>query len=1156
MNWVCLYCVETNGRPWLFYGYATRAEGLPPSGWRRQQVATFNGVELVEFQRAADDAAVAAFRAGLHQATTTIDLGGGQSAAVEHGGLKARPDVFACPKTPDPAGVPVSLSDQLATAGTHWQLAPAALVRALYAHPALPPDEREDCLSRILTRIGESTGVDFLGHDAGRFGNFEDIRFLLGSYDQPDGLCHHPERATDQAGASVVCWIEPPLSASSPLLIGCRLFSGPPRDGRTLVLDVVRRWPGPGAAPLRFTAAEPITSYELSVWAEEGGKLLARQDHWVLREVATGLALDDPARAVTTAWDREFTEPLRQRVAAETGVTHSPLVVGGYRRDPWVEAEDRKRSFLRQLGPGAGTGRFFPAGQDHHVETILFLARLMIRREVRRVVIADPYLDKAAVESLLVRIRDVPELVVLSSHDRPAAEPDDGWWKGSPAKTACHWLTAAENALFGRTAPPATEEPTAGLVRTCEQYRAALPDRVTVVNVRHANGAGRKFHDRAVLVDLEHGVREVWSLTNSLSMLARRYPLLVTRVPPEVARSVAEHLAQLERGQVPGQPDLVADVLWQKPAPGGGNAPPTTANRPGFGSHERVLALLAPDVPAQERLGEALARGLLEPEAGPGQTTWRVPDPRLAEVAAACALAVQAGNADAVSDLRALGEWEYFGGPDLSAYAFDAPVVPAAEAALRAVLTDSPEPPTRSPLDVSRPATFPECLDELRLFVIQHAPMDYEPRGVPGLQFAAGILWRLAPDRLVAVAEGVGGRRLTGWLAAEASQLVAAQSQALLQSENTRVVALGVVLLWDRTFHGLAAPGPRTAAVEAELAAAHVPQLDRFLAELALTVPACPTAAALGDAVAACLNQAPAALDEPAFERLVSILSIDGPVHRIVRVEGLAKAVPTAAVAARLHQWCVDEVLSHLHFRNAPPPIRDNKSPRWKDAAVPAAFAGAWWRRHGAQAPALLATDVLRRLHVRAVDAPLYPTRDYSRWSELVSGLLWGIRLGVAVVGAATPADRPAALQRIFPELIRLLEVFRPGLWHRYGDFDGLLAATVDTLSAWTDDPTSAPAHRVAWDALVARPVVPGLWRIRAVLASKHLTQLHAAQLPAWAADPSSSPSLTDLPRRAATRAGFNAAVAARKADLTALAATLDAAASALTAWWDARYPA
>ncbi|MFO1043731.1 MAG: VPA1262 family N-terminal domain-containing protein [Planctomycetaceae bacterium] len=1155
---------------WLFYGYATRAEGLLASAhWRRHQITTLaGGVGLVEFQLAADDNAVNQLRNQLGHATTDLHVADNQTVTLRHGGLVFRPEVFSALRTPDPSGCPVSLSDQLTQTGAHWQLNPQQLVGALASHPTLPANEWEECLSRILRWISDSTGVDLAERDAGRLGNFEDMRYLCGSYDQPDGLRHRPEPATENRGASVVVWLERPLAAQSPLLVGCRLFNGHPRQSRTLLLNEVRRWPGAGTAPLRFTASEPISSYELCVWEERSGRLLAQQDKWVLRRIGADMAIADPARFVSTEWDRGLPGRLRRRVAAETAVTHEPLEVGGYQADPWVTAEDNKRMLLHQLGAESGAGRFFPAGDEHHVESMMFLARLMNRRGVQRVLIADPYLDASAVNALLVRVRDVPEVVLLSSHDQaPPAEPappaqqaePENWWKGSWRGTACHWLGVIVDRCRQEHAPAANVEPTTdstvALVAACNEQVGALPRKLSVVNVRSADGKGKQFHDRNVLVEFMDGAREVWSLTNSLSMVARRYPLLITLTDPNVGRAVAAHLAQLQSGQVAGRPDLQSDVLWEKPTRTPPQPPPAAPPPPRspFQSEASILQVLAGDVAPSERLTQALNRGLLEPERGPARTNWRVPQPARAEVAAKGVAAIQSGGVSAVEVLRALGEWEYFGGLSERDYGFDATIVQTAEAALRAILSSANRSDLSSPLDLSSVASFPECFDELRHYVNANAPGDIEPRGVHGLSFIADVLWRLAPERLVAVAVETGGSRIPAWLATNIGSVPSGQLQALLQSGQPRMIALGITLFWDRSLPRANPLGNRIAALDTEMATAGIAPFDRFLTALAVCVPGSRSGMNLQQALTTFLGQAPTELDDASRDRLVEVLSPLGGFQGIVRVSAVACVIPAPAVAERLHTWVIERTLEYLHFRGAPVPDWDSRSPAWNNPEMRAAFAESYWRLHGTRAPERFVTDVLRRLNLRSIDAPLFPTRDYGSWSDQVTGLLWGLLLGVALVDGAPAAERPAALARIRVELIRCLAQFRPSVWHSYGDFHGLFASIVATISVWVDD-AAADADRTAWDNLLLQPMVPEIWKLYAMLHSSRLTERHIGDLAAWAQDPASSASLCDLHRVTSTRSALLAALHDRKTSVPNVAPNLDAIEARFVTWWDVRY--
>jgi hypothetical protein len=189
-------------------------------------------------------------------AVLRAQLPGDQGGTVK----RRRPTVFASPKSSFPSGTPVSLSDQLARVDGFSQTRPDTLTEGLYAHPTLPQDQRQDCLAKILNRIGSENGIQFRGHDADRIGNFEIFKYSVGSYDQPDGLMHRHVAPRPGGGAGVIVWVEPPLAGHAPFHVGCRLFNGHTRELRTLVPAQLQQWPAGRMVPLEFSAAEPISA--------------------------------------------------------------------------------------------------------------------------------------------------------------------------------------------------------------------------------------------------------------------------------------------------------------------------------------------------------------------------------------------------------------------------------------------------------------------------------------------------------------------------------------------------------------------------------------------------------------------------------------------------------------------------------------------------------------------------------------------------------------------------------------------------------------------------------------------------------------------------------------------------------------------------------
>ncbi len=887
MNWLCLFCVEAANQTWLFYGYATPADGFPAGNWQVREIARVNGVRLLQCHRFADTQTLDAFRAALGGSHSVIERHGQPPLAIEHGGLRQRPTVYAATKTFLPAGTPVSLSDQLAQIDGYWQLNPDALIAGLYAHPQLPNGERQDCLARILSRIQGETGIQIAGRDAGRLGNFEVVRYVVGSYDQPDGLVHRPERPPAGGGAAVVVWIEHPLATQAPLMVGCRMYNGHPRDLRTLVADEVQRWPPVGANTLRFTALEPISSYELSVWTE-GGRFLARQDESVLRQFHGEIAIADQGAAVTTPWDESLPQNQRLRVLQATGVARQPFRVGGNAADPWVAAEDRKRTILNELGPTTGSGRFFPAGQEHHVEAILFLARLITRPGVRRVILADPYLDHAAVESLLVRVRDVPELVVLTSHDRPQPLGRKPLNVILCEALECFTRFVCRLPRGEREAVP--EDSVQMLVEGCNCYRDSLPRRMRVFNLQsNEGGRGRQFHDRMVLIELGDEGRELWSLTNSIKMLARRCPVIAARMDPDVTASVAAYLGQLEAGALPGRNDLRAVLVWEKSAPALPGTGATTRPPDSPLWVDRVLSLLRPAVPPHERLQSAIRDGLLEVDVRPGTTTWRVSDATRAGVVGVITDGLHAQGAD-LHDVRAVATWAYHGGPQAEEYPLDERAVEALVAALTQSLGERPVPsPHRGGAhDMTAKELAPEALNAARLYVNHNAPGDLHAGSVPELDFLGEALWRLAPERLIAIEEATRSSRIAGWLAANAHGLTPMQRQAILQSNNGRLRALGVVILWDRDLDNNATAVARLDALTSDLVQAAVPPMEILLLSIVLAMQDAESVESLREQLAAALARHNGPLGEAGRARVITTLLAEPDSLREQKGLGLA----------------------------------------------------------------------------------------------------------------------------------------------------------------------------------------------------------------------------------------------------------------------------
>ena len=1167
MNWICLYAVESNTRRWLFYGYATFAADLPSGLWFESTLTCGTGWRLLRYSRAAGDQDLDALQSSFSsQPTTTLTLRSDGNPQVEicHGPLGSRPVVYSIPRGFAPSGTPVSLSEQLGHVEALWQMAPEELLDATLPAASFSVEARQESLLLILEAIEKDTGIDLLGVDAARLGNFEVVRYIAGCYDVPDGLHSRPDVGRTTPGGSssppsLVVWVEPPLADLGALQIGCRLFNGHSNKLRTLILNEIRPWPAADGNPLHFTPQEPFSSYDIFVWNQDG-QLVAHQEESVLRRIDVEMQIRDPSRASKTGWDENLPPHLRSLVAKATAWLARNLSSGDYLEDPWVPVAEQKRALLRGLAPRMGESEFFEASIDEHVRAVLFLTRLLRRRGVRRVVLADPYLDEIGVESLLVRIPDVSELVVLASHRRPVPKSVLGWWERlcQAASSSARRFAVVARRIFGRPGSPQRRNPVSALVDGCEKHCDKLPAKVTILNVENVNGEGQQFHDRCLVVETEGGT-EAWVLTNSLSMVARRFPLVITRLDESAARRVANYLGSLERADVPGRPDLRTVVLWSKPkrseAVKAKQASPPDSSQSKTEWQAAVLGILVPERSC-DRLRTALDRGLLEREARLAETTWRVPSETLSTVKNSVRNHLKQYRAEVPDVLCALARWSYNGGPDPNDYDFDPSIADSAITALEQIIAPGPANAAGAGIDLASEIGMPESVDDVRMYLAHNAPADFLSGSAAEVDFLARLLWPLAPARLVKLLDQTRSSDLFGWLAAHCHSLSPDQRQGLLQSDLGRVQALGVAILWDRDLGALASFPLKQRLVEiaTELNMAGAPPLDAFLCILLLTTTKARTEIDLAAAATFAMQQHPVPLGEAGRARLIALLKKPHPLHTVVRVSGCAEKFP-ASDASELDQWCFNELLRHLPRRGWPAPSRDRLTPRCGEPTVSNAVARSVWRLFEDSAPQEVVKQVVTALDYHGANAPLYPTRDFAAWNAHLDSLLWGLQFALRFVAAAPTSWQERALQAVLPVAVDGFGKLRPGLWHRYLDQHGLLGEVLDAVARWMDDDGATQQAVDEFTKLLSNRDIPGILRLRAYLGSTTLARANQASLGALATNPGSAPSMCVRMRGAQAQESLRGHIVRLRKEAPDLSSILDQVEASLEVWLDARYP-
>jgi hypothetical protein len=200
--------------------------------------------------------------------------------------------------------------------------------------------------------------------------------------------------------------------------------------------------------------------------------------------------------------------------------------------DPWRLAEDDALA----LRPGPlqrpDEGQFL----TDQVAVVIHLCELIDRPEVRRAVLADPYLDHQGLDILLTRLQSPGKLTILTSLARSSRRRRSR-------------LRRSLTRLLRRRSANSEFQDEIELARAARSAPASL----RILNiVDRGGGGGNQFHARLLLLEGDAGQAEVWSSSESLSPdIARADPAIMTPLAPGTAAKAAEYIRELEAGSWP-----------------------------------------------------------------------------------------------------------------------------------------------------------------------------------------------------------------------------------------------------------------------------------------------------------------------------------------------------------------------------------------------------------------------------------------------------------------------------------------------------------------------------------------------------------------------------------------------------------------------------
>lgn len=1053
--WCCLYVVEEQGTRSLVYGYAVSAQE-PSTQWASSQVwecAAWRIKRVNCFLTEQDlRILVEQFQTGRLRLSAKSD-----DVEIESEGLCRRPSVFAVPRTLISHGSPRSLSEDPAIVDAFWRISKRALINKIFPESRFADDQVRESTRILFRELQSQTGISFLNEEAGRFGNFEIIRYLSGDIRSPDGLCC----LNSYSDMSLVVWIEPPLDGKGELSVNCRLFNGGWAQGRTCILDELRKWT-PGTR-LRFSPSEPYSEFVLSVWCN--GKIIAYQNYTVIRSASVNLTASGQTRRIATKWSRQFQGKLRERAERIQLDTTQQMIIKSPQDDPWRTSEAEASAIVESWFPQGSQGRFFVNASGSTLEAVEFLAELIRQPRVVRATIVDPFFDRIGVESLLSRLGDAKDVKVLTSHSLGGGATVDG---------------------------------TIDLTAACELCRETLPIKLEVINIESPGGNTQQFHDRYIVIESENEQlvpnKEVWMLSNSLSSMAVRYPLLIVPLTPKVASQVANYISSLESLQVAGRSDMQSRVVWtnnRQTIPQ--NVVSGSRRSREFSGWELILEVLVPDqIPDEEKARIAVTNGLLT-EHIPA-FDWHVPPEAIQQVVGIVKtqLSRDPENRDAL--LTAVSHWAYHGGPSATDYGFDADEIVWIRDVLRSHLTSwvltNHTTYEFSPLRDS--ISLPECLEHV-WYLINQAPLDVRNGATPELFFYAEALWASAPEFIVQLLDATRSFALFCWVATEGYTRSESVAMRLLDSQLGAVQALGTLFLRNIVENEAATTeNNRLTILAAKLASSGLLPFERLLAMIFISARYVRPGISEPAPFAACVSlwsSQPLSQDER--NRLSALVDRAAP-NRVVPMIGLlANACPLLTDGVELRQWCIEQIKAIL-------PLKPVISPQQEirvigDEITLSKAAEAAWHVHGAETPSWFCHEVINKIDYWTVLEPLLRVREYTRWNEAMEGVLRSMSFGIALANAAPSEPEQAGFVNIAAaNMAKVLGRLGSEVWHHFGDFNGRLKDVVVFLGRSTDMLSGSDVERI--EKIVADQTVPSAWRLLLVLQSPILVRKFRVQ--------------------------------------------------------------
>lgn len=385
-------------------------------------------------------------------------------------------------------------------------------LRAIFGGEELPDDAQVEKLAQL---VGADTGLSFRAEGFQRFGALEAMWFPSLSRDETSLV------SVDVAGDGIRVRIKPTQDICGLVVRHRQEARGSVLSDETRVLDAQDR--EEFTCVFGAPSGGPFSTF-VSIWVKRNGEesyTLWYEDllHFI-RQIRTRFSLQGRQLHVDSDWLTAFANARRTsaRAARMRKVVQSTMDTESTIGEPYPDFEEliaNRRRVSAAVAQTRSGDRFFLQGDGidgGRLDFAEWLRESLDAADVSRAVLIDPYFDTWGLEILLRTQRSNKELIVVTSGQHRS---DEG------------------QGLRQRFA------------RAANGIRLLGDGRISVYDVRTSTDVrSSPFHDRYLLLFGESSEpARGFHLSNSLQLATLNYPLLVTRISPDVLVEVFDYVA-------------------------------------------------------------------------------------------------------------------------------------------------------------------------------------------------------------------------------------------------------------------------------------------------------------------------------------------------------------------------------------------------------------------------------------------------------------------------------------------------------------------------------------------------------------------------------------------------------------------------------------